>query len=113
MKRILSVFLALGIAWAADLTGKWEFQVETSAGSGTPRFELTQKGETLTGRYSGALGEAQVKGSVKGEDVEIRFEVSGSAVVYTGKVQKDGTLKGTVDLAGQATGTWTGQRSAK
>lgn len=113
MKHILPLFLAVALAWAADLSGKWEFQVETSAGSGTPRFELTQKGETLSGRYTGALGEADVKGSVKGEDVEIRFEVSGSAVVYTGKIQKDGSLKGSVDLAGQATGTWTGRRSAK
>jgi hypothetical protein len=113
MKRILSLLFAATLAWAADLTGKWEFKVETSAGSGTPRFELAQKGETLSGRYTGALGEADVKGSVKGDDVEIRFEVSGSAVVYTGKLQKDGTLKGSVDLAGQATGTWTGQRTAK
>jgi hypothetical protein len=101
------------LLWAADLTGKWVFDVATDAGSGTPRFELTQKGEALTGKYSGALGEADVKGTVKGDAVEISFETSGAKVIYTGKLLADGTLKGTVDLAGQARGTFTGKRSAQ
>ncbi len=113
MTRFFCALFTALLLWSADLTGKWEFQVESSAGSGTPTFQLVQKGDALTGKYSGALGEADVKGSVKGDDVEIRFEVSGNAVIYTGKIQQDGTLKGSVDLAGQATGTWTGKRSSK
>lgn len=113
MKHVFLILASALMLWAAELTGKWEFQVETSAGSGTPRFDLVQKGEALSGQYAGALGEAEVKGSIKGEDVEIRFEVSGNTVVYRGKVEKDGTMKGSVDIAGQATGTWTGTRAAK
>jgi hypothetical protein len=113
MKRYVSLIFLAAIAWAADLTGKWEFKVETSAGSGTPRFDLVQKGEALSGHYAGALGEAELTGTVKGEDVEIRFDVGGNTVIYKGKALKDGTLKGTVDIAGQATGTWTGHRTAK
>ncbi len=113
MYRYLVLLLISCLALAADLTGKWDFSVETSAGSGAPKFELVQKGETLSGKYSGALGEADVKGTIKADAVEIRFEVGGSAIVYTGKVLSDGSLKGSVDLAGQATGTWTAKRSAK
>lgn len=98
---------------AADLTGSWEFEVQTDAGSGKPRFQLTQKGETLSGKYSGALGEADVTGTVKDNAVKIRFEVSGALVVYSGQVLEDGSMKGSVDIAGQATGTWTGKRLAK
>lgn len=113
MQRLVLLFLLAFALWSADLSGKWEFSVETSAGSGTPTFELQQKGDTLSGTYAGALGNAEVKGFLKGEDLELRFEVGGNQVVYTGKLLKDGTLKGNVDIAGQANGTWTGKRVSK
>src|SRR5947207_9024774 len=40
-------------AGKVDVTGKWAFTVETSAGSGTPKFTFKQAGEKLTGHYSG------------------------------------------------------------
>jgi len=113
MKRLALLLCTAALMWAADLTGRWEFSVETSAGSGTPTFDLVQKGETLTGRYRGALGEADVKGTLKGDDLELRFQASDIAVVYTGKVLNDGTLKGSIDLGGQATGTFTAKRAPK
>jgi hypothetical protein len=92
----------------AGITGTWNANVETDAGSGTPVFVLKQQGETLSGTYSGALGEANVSGSVKGEDIVIQFEVQGARVIYTGKVDGAGqTMKGKVDLAGMASGTFT------
>lgn len=112
-KSFLLVPFLVVCAWAADVTGKWEFAVETTAGNGTPTFELVQKGEQISGKYSGALGEARVTGSVKGDEIEIEFEVSGAKVLYVGKILADGTMKGTVDLAGEANGTWTGRRSGK
>jgi hypothetical protein len=44
-----------------NVTGKWLFQVDTSAGSGTPTVTLKQDDETLTGHYSSTnLGEAEL-----------------------------------------------------
>lgn len=43
-------------ALAADISGTWEFNVETSQGSGSPSFEFKQNGEKLTGTYSGMFG---------------------------------------------------------
>jgi hypothetical protein len=102
--------LAASLASAADVSGKWTFQVETSAGSGTPTFVLKQDGENLSGTYSGALGEAPVKGTVKGDKIEITFEVQGYAIVYSGTVESPTAMKGAVKLADQATGTWTGKK---
>lgn len=110
-RRILFLlaFTAI-VACAADVSGKWTFQVETSAGSGTPTFVLKQDGEILTGSYTGALGEAPVKGTVKGDKIEITFEVQGYAIVYSGTIESATAMKGAVKLADQATGTWTGKK---
>ena len=106
---LASVVVLSASLFAVDLTGTWNAKVELSTGqSGSPTFVLKQDGEKLTGTYSGALGDAPVKGTIKGDDVTIDFEVSGAAIHYTGKVDKDGKkIQGTVDYAGQVSGTFT------
>ena len=52
-----------------DVTGKWAFSVETSAGAGSPTFTFKQDGEKLTGHYTGTFGEAEVTGTIKGADI--------------------------------------------
>src|SRR5881397_2029951 len=82
---------AAGQAAKVDVTGKWSFNVETAAGSGTPTITLKQDGEKLTGHYSGQLGEADLTGSVKGPDVNFKFtvDVQGNNLdcIYTGSVE--------------------------
>lgn len=101
------------LAQAPNVTGKWVLDVQTDAGSGTPTVTLKQEGDKLTGHYSGQLGEADLTGSIKG--TEFTFSFAGDAqgqqfkVTYTGTVEKD-TMKGTLDLAGMATGTFTGKK---
>ena len=97
-----------------DVTGKWVFTVETSAGSGTPTLTLKQDGEKLTGHYSGQLGEADLTGTLKGSDIKITFtaDVQGNSIncVYTGTVDSKDAMKGKVDLVGVGTGTFTAKR---
>ena len=98
-----------------DVTGKWRLTVETSAGTGTPTLTLTQKGDSLAGHYSSqALGEADVKGSLIGQKITMTLsvEVQGTPLVvtYAGTVEGANAMKGTVDIGGQATGTFTGTR---
>jgi hypothetical protein len=110
---VTAAFTAAQFASAADVTGTWIMAVETSAGSGTPTFILVQKGETLSGSYKGQLGEAQVAGTVKGDQVTIEYKVDGQgqslAVKYSGKT--DGkTMSGKVSLGQLGEGTFTGTK---
>jgi hypothetical protein len=101
---------------AVDLTGKWLFTVNTDGGSGTPTVTLTQKGDSLTGHYSSQLlGEAELKGTVK--DGKFSFTLQGNVqgtavtVTYTGTIESKDALKGSVDLGGMASGTFTAKRT--
>jgi hypothetical protein len=97
-----------------DITGAWAFQVETPAGSGTPTFTFKQEGEKLSGQYKGAFGEAPLTGTVKGNKVDFSIKVQAqgqeATLTYTGTVEKDGTMKGTVNLGEVGSGTWTAKR---
>lgn len=97
-----------------DITGAWNFAVETQAGSGSPTFTFKQEGEKLTGQYKGQFGEAPLTGSVKGNKVDFSIKVQAQGqegtIKYTGTVEKDGTMKGTVDFGELGAGTWTAKR---
>jgi len=98
-----------------DVTGKWAFQVTTTAGGGTPTVTFKQSGETLTGHYSSTnLGEADLTGTVKGQDIAFKFvgTVQGNSVdvTYTGTIESNDAMKGTLDIAGLAQGTFTAKR---
>jgi hypothetical protein len=98
-----------------DVTGKWTFQVTTSAGSGTPTVTFKQSKEVLTGHYSSTnLGEADLAGTVKGRDIAFKFvgTVQGMSVdvTYAGTIESNDAMKGTLDIAGLAQGTFTATR---
>ena len=99
----------------ADVAGDWALTVETDQGTTTPSVMLEQNGSELTGHYSSeTLGEAEVKGSVSGNDVVFSLSASVGGVdievTYTGTLQDDGTLSGQIDLGGLGGGTFTGRR---
>jgi hypothetical protein len=110
-RAILIISLLSAAAFAEDISGKWAFAVETSAGSGTPSFVFKQAGEKLTGTYNGQFGSAELTGTVKGSDIEFTFEATvgdqKGKVVYKGKIEAAGKMKGTVDYAGLGEGSWT------
>jgi hypothetical protein len=98
-----------------DVSGKWAFSVTTDAGTGTPTVTLTQKGDSVSGHYSSQLlGERSIKGTVKDNRITFSFssEVQGQAftVTYTGTVESADSMKGTVDLGGASSGTFTAKK---
>ena len=105
------------VARAADkveITGTWEFEVDIGGQTGTPTFTFKQEGEKLSGKYKGQFGMLDVKGTIKGNEVEFSFEIQQDAkVTYTGTVEKDGTMNGKVNYADQASGTWKGKKKAE
>jgi hypothetical protein len=121
LKAILVVVLALLVVSTAaaqqklNLTGKWVFEVQTDAGTGTPTVTFKQDGEKVSGHYSSqTLGEADFTGTLKGQALTFNFQadLQGQAVpvTYTATVDSGSTMKGTIDIGGAATGTFTGKK---
>ena len=98
---------------AQDISGKWVLSVELGdLGGGDPSFVFKQEGTKLTGTYSGALGEAEITGTVEGNKFEFSFgSDEAGTVTYEGTIDGD-TMKGTCVYGDFADGTFTGKRSA-
>jgi hypothetical protein len=98
---------------AANLSGKWEVQVEGYGAPRTQRFDLKQQGEGLSGVYAGKYGESKVAGTVKDSAVEFEMRViEGDRILtvhYTGTATDDG-IKGTVTFGDAGKGTWVASR---
>jgi hypothetical protein len=104
-KLISALLLCVSFAFAADITGTWQFAVETSQGSGTPTVSFVQKGEQLTGTFtSQVFGESKLTGTVKGNDVEFVFEGDAGGqklnIKYRGTIESPTTMRGTAVYAG-------------
>jgi len=115
LRRLMLLLPLMAFAAGVDVTGTWKFAVETSAGSGEPTFVFKQAGEAITGTYSGAFGEAPLKGTVKGNVIEFQFKIApaGEDVVaeYKGTIESDTSMKGTVKFGAVAEGTWTAKKA--
>jgi hypothetical protein len=107
MKTLVLLFALSALAFAADISGKWTFEVVLDAGGGSPTFEFTQTGDTLTGTYHGQLGDAKVTGTVKGDKVEFTFGSDAGSVKYSGTLDGANKMTGTVDYGEVGKGTFT------
>ena len=104
-RLIAALLLCVSLVFAADVTGTWQVNVETSQGSGTPTLELKQAGEQLTGTFhSQLLGDAKVTGTLKGTSIEFGFvgDADGQQikVSYKGTVDSASSMKGTAVYEG-------------
>jgi hypothetical protein len=120
-KSVLVLVLALFVVSTVaaqqklNITGKWVFEVQTDAGTGTPTVTFKQEGEKVSGHYSSmTLGEADFTGTLKGQALTFNFQadLQGTAVpvTYTATVDSNTTMKGTIDIGGAASGTFTGKK---
>lgn len=94
-----------------SLTGTWNVTVELPNMTASPTVVLKQDGEKLTGEYvSAQYGTFTVTGTTKGADVSFWFamNVEGNAinVTYTGTIDKDGALTGSVNYGDMMSGTF-------
>jgi hypothetical protein len=115
----LSIASSIAVAGqaSANVTGKWIFTVETSAGGGMPTVTLKQDGEKLTGHYSSqTFGEVDLTGTVKGTAINFMFgaDVQGTHldVTYSGTIEGKDSMKGKVNLGGLGEGTFTARKQS-
>jgi hypothetical protein len=111
LMAVLLAFSGVGFAQPhAKVEGKWLMNVETTMGSGSPTFVLKHINDsTVAGNYTGALGEAEVKGTVNGNKIRLEFTIQANMIEYTGTVDGD-TMKGIVKLGTMGEGSFTGKR---
>lgn len=114
LSLLVSTLAWAGQSGALDVSGTWTFDVQTEAGAGTPTITFKQDGETLTGHYSGTLGEADFTGTLKGKDIAFSFTVEAQGfqlpVSYKGTVETPTSMKGTLEITGLGGGTFTGTK---
>ncbi len=105
------LFLSTGSLSAQDVTGRWVFSVELDVGGGSATFQLQQHGDSITGTYSGALGEGvRVTGKIQGDEVEFSFDSQAGKITYKGKVTGT-TMEGTCDYGQLGPGTFRGSKA--
>jgi hypothetical protein len=97
-----------------DVSGTWAFDVQTDAGAGAPTMTFKQDGEKLTGHYTGTFGEADLTGTVKGNDITFSFtaDFSGTPLTsaYKGTIENATSMKGTLEISGVGSGTFTAKK---
>ncbi len=96
-----------------DVTGHWNAFVQLGTGSGEVEFVLQQTGETLTGTYRGALGDAGITGTVRGRRIEFAFQAEEAEATYTGRITQGPasmTMDGSCDYGDIGSGTWSAKK---
>lgn len=84
------------------ISGVWEVQIQTlTDGTVYTHFKLTQSGNTLTGQYlDNSNKKYPLAGSIDGKDVHVVVSLpDGSALVFTGTVDANTDMAGTLNTA--------------
>jgi hypothetical protein len=111
---LLACLATLPLAAAHHVNGTWVLTVDLGGQGGDATFELeeTEAGK-LTGTYSGAVGSADVTGTVEGAKVTFSFDSpQAGKITYTGTVDGD-SMEGTCEYGQLGTGTFKGSRKSE
>ncbi len=83
-------------------------------GTGSSTMTFKQDGENLTGQYNGQYGQAELVGTVKGNEIAFSYELVREAmtaqVSYSGTVEKD-KMKGTLSIGDMGDGSFTATKA--
>lgn len=99
---------------AADLTGRWDVEIQFVAGKTTHSLYLGQKGNQVEGTHQGEFITRELFGSIDGDAINFssnQSERHGVALSFrfTGKVNGD-EMSGALDMGEYQKATWTAKR---
>ena len=98
---------------AADVSGRWDVEVQYDAGAAAHKVFLQGKGNRLSGTHIGWAFEGDLKGSMDGDRVEFRSSLpaGGQRLNYSfsGRVTGD-TMSGEVGLGEYGSAKWSARR---
>jgi L-seryl-tRNA(Ser) seleniumtransferase len=98
----------------ANLTGRWDVEIQFAASQATHVVHLTQTDHRLAGAHRGDFIERDLNGSINGDVVRfssVQTERHGDSLSYrfSGKVSRD-TMSGELDMGEYLEATWTARR---
>jgi len=104
------------VAWAdpagaQTVAGTWLLDVTLDAGSGRASFVLRAEGNTITGTYSGVLGDQDVTGTLEGNVARFGFESPDAGKVSFEGTIEGNTMEGTCEYGALGPGSFSGTRS--
>ena len=108
---------AAPVAPAANLSGRWEVDIQFAASRGTHTLHVQQNGNWIEGTHQGNFLGRDISGTINGNQVTLSSVVTerhGDALTYrfSGKLTGD-TLSGSLDMGEYLAATWTARRSGR
>ena len=103
--RILIVFSFLvGTSMAmGDISGEWSFSLNVQGQSGSAVATIRQNDKEIEGTYVGQrFGTVDFTGTMVDGELDFQLNLDLGPIIYEGRMQDDGSIKGTADLAGMA-----------
>jgi uncharacterized pyridoxal phosphate-dependent enzyme len=102
---------------AADLTGRWDVDIEYAAGSSRHVLHLRQRGNDVEGSHQGNFVSRDLTGTIDGDTVRLRSaygEEHGDALMFTftGKVIGE-EMSGALDMGEYLGATWSAKRNVR
>jgi hypothetical protein len=117
----LSALLALSLALPAvaaaqsNVSGPWEVTIDSPQGAMSIDADLKQNGEVLTGNIVSPMGNVELKGTFKNDELSFSYSVplqgQNLDITMTGKLVGD-TIDGLVAIAGLGEVPWKAKRKA-
>ena len=87
----------------ADISGEWNFSLNVQGQSGSAVATIRQNNEDIEGTYIGQrFGTVDFTGTMVDGELDFQLELDAGLIIYEGRTQDDGSIKGTADLAGMA-----------
>ena len=105
-----------GAAPAADLTGRWDVQIEYLASTSQHVLHLAQKGSNVEGTHQGDFVSRDLGGTIQGDEVTLSSsytERHGDSLMFqfAGKIAAGGNeISGTLDMGEYLKARWTAKR---
>ena len=112
--RILIVFSFLVSTSMAmgDISGEWRFFLNVQGQSGSAVATIRQNDKEIEGTYVGKrFGTVDFTGTMVDGELDFQLNLDLGPIIYEGRLQDDGSIKGTADLAGMALANFVATKS--
>ena len=99
---VLSCLVSASMAMG-DISGEWSFSLNVQGQSGSAVATIRQNDKEIEGTYVGQrFGTVDFTGTMVDGELDFQLNLDLGPIIYEGRMQDDGSIKGTADLAGMA-----------